>query len=190
MKSVRWIPLLALMMNATSPPTHAANRPEAFSGPRLSSLTGEAEPFTAAVPDGNGGFYMLHGKTRSGSVDFEIGEVRVYRFDSSGEPVAGWPAGGVGVAEVGSGQYSPLMVSDGAGGVIIAWDDLRSGYLSTWAQRISAAGASVWDASGVALSSGNAYQYLAHLIADGSGGVIALWTDAGPDLAYNTSLRA
>src|SRR6185436_2902719 len=43
-------------------------------------------------------------------------------------------------------QYSPAIVSDGAGGAIITWYDFRSGAYDIYAQRVSSSGVVQWTA--------------------------------------------
>ena len=49
------------------------------------------------------------------------------------------------------GQNTPVAVSDGAGGIIVAWQDFRSGAYDIYAQRISHAGVALWGEDGVAV---------------------------------------
>ena len=74
-------------------------------------------------------------------------------------------------------QYLPTSVSDGAGGAIVAWYDLRNGNRDIYAQRISAAGTVQWTANGVALCTATGQQYCPTIAADGTGGAIITWFD-------------
>jgi hypothetical protein len=47
--------------------------------------------------------------------------------------------------------YAPEVSSDGAGGAIVIWSDNRSGGFNLFAQRIDAAGAPRWGASGITI---------------------------------------
>ncbi len=50
-------------------------------------------------------------------------------------------------------QWNPKIVSDGANGAIITWEDLRNGMKSDiYAQRIDASGAVQWTVDGIAIS--------------------------------------
>src|SRR5690242_11957846 len=46
-------------------------------------------------------------------------------------------------------QSAQAAVSDGAGGVIVTWTDLRSGTNDIYAQRLNAAGVPLWTSNGV-----------------------------------------
>ncbi len=59
-----------------------------------------------------------------------------------------WSAGGVDVCDFDSDQDLLQMVSDGAGGVIIAWRDVDGGFLGVYAQRIDSAGNILWNPGG------------------------------------------
>jgi hypothetical protein len=56
-------------------------------------------------------------------------EYRAYlqRVTGSGEIAAGWSPNGLALVQGGDEQYGPTAVSDGAGGMIVAWEDSRDG---------------------------------------------------------------
>jgi len=93
---------------------------------------------------------------------------------------------GTGVLRYGSGvvicnatgdQKRPTVVADGAGGVLIAWQDLRSGTTEDiYAQRFYL-GASMWTANGVSLCTSAGNQVQPASVSDGSGGMIVVWDD-------------
>jgi hypothetical protein len=74
-------------------------------------------------------------------------------------------------------QVSPTIVSDGAGGAIVTWEDLRSGTSDIYAQRISATGAALWTANGVGLCRAAGEQSAPTITSDGAGGAIVTWLD-------------
>ncbi|UCH84754.1 MAG: T9SS type A sorting domain-containing protein [Candidatus Latescibacterota bacterium] len=77
-----------------------------------------------------------------------------------------------------SSQEYPQIVSDGAGGAIIVWDDNRSVTdKNIYAQRVNDTGAAYWTPGGVVACSTSASQALPKMIEDGSGGVVITWTD-------------
>ena len=81
-------------------------------------------------------------------------------------------------------QNYPTIVSDGAGGAIITWQDYRSGTNSDiYAQRVNSSGAVQWTADGVAISTAADYQYYPTIVSDGAGGAIITWQDlrSGPN---------
>jgi hypothetical protein len=76
-------------------------------------------------------------------------------------------------------KQSPRIASDGAGGAIITWYELRDGFhFSVWAQRVNAAGITLWTLDGVAVVTGNFHADFPKIVSDGSGGAIIAWQDA------------
>src|SRR5262249_51224844 len=74
----------------------------------------------------------------------------------------------------------PSIVSDGAGGAIIAWTDFRTGVSNDiYAQHITAAGAVAggWPASGLAICTAASDQGGPVAVSDGAGGAIIAWYD-------------
>jgi len=69
-------------------------------------------------------------------------------------------------------------VSDGAGGVILAWQDQRSGTgVELYAQRMSAGGVAQWTTNGVSFTSLASGAYFPAIASDGAGGAIVAWED-------------
>ena len=74
-------------------------------------------------------------------------------------------------------QDSPSILSDGAGGAIVAWQDYRSGTSKIYAQRVNAAGVARWTAGGMALSGAASTQQSPCIVSDGVCGAIVAWHD-------------
>lgn len=75
-------------------------------------------------------------------------------------------------------KLSPVVLSDAAGGVIIAWIDKRNASADKiYVQRFNSSGIPQWQTNGVVLSS--AQQFAAELMAvpDGSGGAVISWKE-------------
>jgi hypothetical protein len=90
---------------------------------------------------------------------------------------AQWQPNGVPVCTEPSGQFGPHLVSDGAGGAIIAWWDGRAGFdYPIYAQRVNAGGAPKWTGNGVALSASAGDDPA--IASDGAGGAIVAWAGA------------
>lgn len=76
-------------------------------------------------------------------------------------------------------QTNCRNVSDGSGGVIIVWNDQRSGpSRHIYAQRLNAQGVPQWSADGVPICTAQNDRTLGDAIADGAGGVFIAWNDA------------
>jgi hypothetical protein len=89
-----------------------------------------------------------------------------------------WTANGVALCTAANNQYLPKIVSDGAGGAIATWTDLRIGGVSDiFVQRINASGSVVWPADGVGLSGPASSEYSPVIAVDGAGGAIVTWQD-------------
>lgn len=110
------------------------------------SSEADEQTYPTIASDGAGGAIITWIDGRSGDDD-----IYAQRIDAAG--VVQWTAGGVVISTAAYQQRFPTIVSDGAGGAIITWQDLRSG--TNWdiyAQRVNSAGAVQWTAGGVAIS--------------------------------------
>ena len=67
------------------------------------------------------------------------------------------------------------MVSDGDGGVIVAWQDDRDGVWRIYLQRVNASGMPLWSAGGVRVSYDTTNQVSSRIGSDGSGGAVVEW---------------
>jgi hypothetical protein len=134
------------------------------------------------VPDGLGGVFISWEDDISGSV-------RIQRLDSTGRGV--WQSGGIQVANSPFYQASPRAVSDGSGGVIVAWIDGRDGFCSVgfkgscdiFAQRLDATGQYLWTAVGVPVAQVSNTPLAPEgfaMISDQAGGAIMAWEQGDP----------
>lgn len=129
---------------------------------------GQRDPQLAS--DGAGGAIIVWQDDRNGPSD-----LYAQRVDGGG--AVRWTADGLPVSAGGHGRLSPQIVSDGAGGAIVAWIDLRNGKWDLYAQRIDGSGALQWAAGDVAVSTAAGNKFFPRLISDGGGGAVALWQD-------------
>ncbi len=129
----------------------------------------------AVVADGNGGAIVVWADKRNNS-DFNL---YAQKFDSKGKAM--WTTDGVPVCRMSGDQVQPVIISDGNGGVMIAWIDGRSTY-EIYTQKLNSSGARQWDTSGViaCTSTGNKYGLIAHT--DFNGGMVLVWTDMRSDM--------
>jgi len=123
------------------------------------------------VPDGAGGAIIVWYDYRALSYD-----VYAQRVDANGNTL--WATGGVPIYAGQYNQYSPVAVSDGAGGAVVAWSDLRNGNADIYARRVDGSGNLLWSPSGVAFCATTGDQLDPVLVSDGTGGAIAAWRDA------------
>jgi hypothetical protein len=177
--------LLALLLPATS---HAAWGHDPVTG-SLSVCTATANQFpTQAVPDGAGGMIVAWHDLRSAVTSLDI---YVQRINAAGQTL--WGNDGLLICGAASGQVTPQILADGAGGAFFTWVDARSGSNDIFAQRVSAAGVPQWTTDGVAVAAGTSNQTGAKIVTDGAGGVIIAWLDnrnAGINDIYGQRLNA
>lgn len=137
----------------------------------------------AAISDGAGGAIIAWTDSRNGFTD-----IFVRRIDASGNAL--WTTDGVAVCAAVLGQGEPVMVSDGAGGAIVAWQDPRNASsFDIYVQRVNATGAAVWTANGVALCTATGEQVAAKVVSDGSGGAIVVWQDGRSGSSWDIYAR-
>jgi hypothetical protein len=124
------------------------------------------------VPDGSGGAIICWEDHRS--PDFP--KIRAQHLNAGGRKL--WESS-LPLANSRSRQVHPLMLSDGAGGAIVAWQDDRDvlSLEDIYVQRISGKGKLIWGNKGKIAISANGNQEDAEMIADGKDGVFLAWTD-------------
>lgn len=123
--------------------------------------------------DGSGGEYIAF------QDDVANPRVLVQHLGADGQRK--FPAPGVEVAVGATGLQSPRVISDGAGGAIVAWHTDFSGTPKLSLQRIDSTGARLWGSAGVAAApSSTGAQSAPLLVPDGAGGVIVDWEDNSP----------
>lgn len=75
-------------------------------------------------------------------------------------------------------QSAPLVIADGTGGTIVAWQDARTGgSLDIYVQKLNMSGYIVWPSNGIAICTGQIGLILSGMISDGAGGAIITWHD-------------
>jgi hypothetical protein len=90
---------------------------------------------------------------------------------------ADWVDGGVALCSDTGNQRFPVIVSDGAGGAIVAWRDESSGNYDIYAQRVDATGTPMWVAGGLPICTAAGDQSFSQIVNDGAGGMIIAWHD-------------
>ncbi|MFI5252034.1 MAG: T9SS type A sorting domain-containing protein [Bacteroidota bacterium] len=124
------------------------------------------------VEDGNNGAFMVWQDRRNGTTD----KLYIQHIDTRGNPL--WQLNGIQVCQTPGFQYYPQLISDGSGGVIITWEDNRTGSdYDIYAQRITSDGNLLWNASGAPVCVYTGDQYNPHIVSDGKGGAVIVWQD-------------
>ena len=146
-----------------------------------------------AVSDGLGGAYVIWSDSRdAGHSDDHL---YAQRIGADGEPH--WTAGGIKVCPAGGRQYYPVAISDyrpqvglNTNGLIVVYEDTRTGPFTLFAQRMDMNGARLWGNGGVALSITGSLRY-AGVTTDGtaspffSAGAIVAWETSSSDIRAN-----
>ncbi len=129
---------------------------------------------SAAVITSNGaeGAIVAWVDTRNGTNNNDI-----YAQQLDGNGAVQWLADGIPVCTAPGNQNCPAITTDGAGGAIIAWWDMRSGDFDIYAQRIDLAGYVQWGNDGQAICIESGIQNCVSIISDGNQGAIMVWND-------------
>ncbi len=139
------------------------------------------------VADGSGNAIITWADQRAGTAS-TARDIFAQKVLSTG--AVAWAANGVQVtteagAQPNSATEGFRIVSDGAGGAIIVWDDARISTtdLQVYAQRLDGDGNALWPVgpdpkAPIAVASGAANQRIPVAVTDGSNGVIVAWADS------------
>lgn len=123
------------------------------------------------VSDQAGGVIVVWTDARSGT-----NKIYAQRLDANGQRL--WtPADGIPVCGASGAQFNPAVVTDGAGGIIVAWQDRRGADDDLYAQRLDPNGNLLWTLNGAPLSRSIGNQQSVQVTSDGASGVVAAWTD-------------
>ncbi|MFN8589131.1 MAG: T9SS type A sorting domain-containing protein [Candidatus Eisenbacteria bacterium] len=136
--------------------------------PIVTALGDQHRP--AAIPDGDGGAFLVFADLRSGGYD-----IWAQRINRAGNRV--WGADGVPLCTVAGVQDMPRLASDGAGGVIAVWEDHRGSSYDVYAQRLNGDGYRLWATDGVPVGAANGDQVDPVVCSDGADGAFVAWTD-------------
>jgi hypothetical protein len=150
--------------------------------PVLADTADQWDP--AIISDGAGGAYVTWTDGRF-STDRNVWAQHI---DPGGNGL--WQAA-VGISGIPVGAFTDReenarLISDGAGGVVVAWDEWQFSNYDVRAQRLNKYGISYWGSSGSALASyGGLNQQLTGLVSNGNHGCLIVFSDdrnGGSDL--------
>ena len=133
-----------------------------------------------ACSDGQGGVLLAWQDFRDG----HSSTVYLQRITGDGNPVAGWPEGGMVPAPGGREQAAPHVATDGAGGGVVFWQERDGTGLALRVQRITGDGsvASGWPQAGVTLVPGSQRVGGMNVQEDATGRLTVVWSSS-PDLS-------
>lgn len=102
---------------------------------------------------------------------------------STGVVDPSWPSNGLLVCGATGSQSVPQVQSDGAGGVIVAWGDARSGATDIYADHVLANASldPAWPTNGLAVCTAAGAQFGLRMVGDGAGGALLAWRDLRND---------
>ncbi len=157
-------------------PAFAAWPNSAYTGLPVCVATPANKLDCMAVSDGAGGAIFVWKDNRFGTFD-----IFAQHVTASGAMDPNWPYLGLAVCTAAGDQGYPVLVTDGAGGAIVAWQDARNG-LSNWdvyAQHVLASGTvdPAWPVDGTAVCTAANQQFAPTLVSDTHGGAIVTWAD-------------
>lgn len=138
------------------------------------------------ISDGNGGAIITWQDFRNAGTSME--DIYVQKINSNG--ITQWQNNGVAICTDESHQKEPIIISNGNGGAIIAWNDSRNFFSSLddlYAQMIDSAGIIQWTLDGVPICTAADEQYEPQITTDGNGGAMITWSDlrnAGTSIIY------
>ncbi|MBA7693484.1 hypothetical protein ES703_102066 [subsurface metagenome] len=139
-----------------------------------------AQSLIDLASDGSGGAILLWYK------EWKVDErwkttVHAQRVTADGDCL--WGEQGILVYDTAPDPRWAKLVSDGAGGAVIVWEDNRGPDTDIYAQRISSDGRLLWPDMGVAVASASNAQLGPQIISDGMGNLIVVWVQS-PGTSY------
>lgn len=162
---------LALLISQARPVFAAWPADPQVNLPVCTAATNQNGP--AIVADGDGGAIIAWEDNRNGIYT----GIYAHRALASGAVDPAWPAEGRAL-RIGNTQLHPEMVTDGAGGAIVTWEngDIGGGI---HAHHVLASGAldPAWPSDGLAVCVAQGNTVRPMIVADGSGGAVIAWRD-------------
>ncbi len=134
------------------------------------SIAGNHQTNPTMTTDGSGGTIIAWQDNRNGKY-----EIYAQRMNGDGNAV--WSVNGLPVCQQDS-NFKSIIVSDGSGGAIIAWQSYRgSATADIYAQRINSSGNIMWSINGLPVCVVVFEQDSISMVSDGLGGAILTWQD-------------
>lgn len=145
------------------------------------SAPGNRAP-AALLADGDGGVLVAFGDARADP----SGDLYLQRITATGTVAPGWPSTGVPIAVVPGEQAVPVMVTDGAGGAFVSWQDgldlpdSRARYTHVLSSGEIAPG---WPSGGRLFEPTSEFVLRPLMLATPDGGFLACWSVSEDALA-------
>jgi len=125
------------------------------------------------ISDGNQGAIITWEDSRTNTQ-----QTYAQHIDASGSRL--WGTNGIPISAASWHERTQTITPDGAGGAIIAWQDLRSGSAVNWdvyAQRVTSSGTLLWPENGTLVCAEPGNQGFPMLMPDGEHGAFVVWRD-------------
>jgi hypothetical protein len=142
--------------------------------PLCTAPTDQVNP--TAAPDGFGGAVVVWIDNRNET----FGDLYASKLGYDGHVPPSWPTNGLPVCTAARTPNDYVVAADGAGGVFVAWNDLRNlSHNDLYVHHILAGGTvdPSWPTDGLAICAAAGNQSSAAIAPDGSGGAIVAWKD-------------
>src|SRR5262245_14998433 len=173
-----WVSILVVGALAGAPRVSAANWPP-FGRPV--ETAGESQVHSEIATDGSDGAIVVWQDDRLPRTN-----IFAQHLLASGDVDPAWPVDGLILVppsdQTDGGEFFPVIVSDGAHGAIVAWQDLSdtATVFDVFSQHILANGTvdPAWPANGRALTRAPGNQEGLLIVSDGVGGAIVGWVDS------------
>jgi hypothetical protein len=139
-------------------------------GVAVCAMAGADQDDPAIMADGMGGAFVMWADRRAA-------RPRIYGQRLNAGGYTQWAPDGVAISTAAEFyQMDPMMVTDRAGGAIIAWCDYRGGVTDydIYAQRVDGSGTLLWNTDGVPLCLAPGSQEFPKIVSDGIGGAIVI----------------
>ncbi len=130
----------------------------------------------SAISDGLGGAIIVWVDYRNDNGSLTNSDIYAQHVNSSGSTL--WLLNGIVISTSANQQTNPHIVSDGADGCIITWEDGRdTSATHIYAQRLNGTGNKLWINNGVPICLYSGGQYNPISVSDGTGGAVITWFD-------------
>ena len=139
-------------------------------GMQINDTPGNSSQQHASISVDHSGAIIVWEDERNG-----YSQIYAQKMEANGRPA--WDQNGIAIARSSDTQNFARVISDGAGGAIITWQDNRSGNTDIYAQKIDAGGTVLWGNEGKIVCSAEAAQLSPEIIPDSADGVIITWFD-------------
>ena len=124
------------------------------------------------IADANGGAIITWTDFRNG-----VSNADIYAQRISNLGVIKWASNGVPVCNANNNQTAPVLVTNGSGGAVITWTDLRNGNADIYTQRINKNGIIQWAVDGLPMCFLPSEINKVTMVSDNTSGAIVTWED-------------